>query len=127
MKLKHDKLPSHFALNLQHAPLHLVLVPVYRGGVPEEGGVKVGDVALAPDTTVGSLRATLQDQFQLHPGGFRLCRCRLMGPEASSHGRRGGARGNSKAPAPVPIHPGQDHHAAVDFFNGPADALVILD
>jgi hypothetical protein len=76
------------------------MTTLHRGGQPEERGVRVGDVALTGDTTLGSLRASLQAQFQL-PNGFRLRKRR------------------------VPIHPGQDHHAALDFFRGPGDALVV--
>ena len=82
-----------------------VLIPVYRGGQPEEEGVaggsqRVGDVALTAEVTLGSLRASLQSQFQL-PAGFRMRKRR------------------------IPIHPGQDHLAALEFFRGPGDALVV--
>ena len=77
-----------------------MLVPVFRGGQPEEGATRVGDVALTSDTTVGSLRAALQSQFQL-PAGFQLRKRR------------------------VPIHPTQDHHAALDFFSDRSSAIVV--
>ena len=77
-----------------------VLVPVYRGGQPEEGGARVGDVALTRDTTVGALRSSLRAQFTL-PAGFRLRRRR------------------------VPIAAGEDHRAALDFFRGAGDAVVV--
>ena len=55
---------------------------------------------LAGDVTLGSLRASLQSQFQL-ASGFRLRKRR------------------------IPLHRGQDHHPALDFFRGPGDALVV--
>ena len=77
-----------------------VVVPVYLGGQPEEGGARVGDVALTTATTVGSLRASLRAKFRLAPG-FRLKRRRTV------------------------VDEGRDREPALAFFRGYEDAVVV--
>ena len=78
------------------------LVPVYRGGTREEGGVRVGDVALTRDVTVGSLRETLAERF----GG---------GDARAFAMRRNGAV----------VDASHDTRAAADVFGGYEDAVVV--
>lgn len=77
-----------------------VVVPVYLGGLPEEGGARVGDVALTTATTVGSLRASLRAKFRLG-AGFRLKRRRTV------------------------VDEGRDREPALAFFRGYEDAAVV--
>ena len=77
-----------------------VVVPVYLGGQPEEGGARVGDVALTSATTVGSLRASLRARFRLGTG-FRLRRRRTV------------------------VEEGRDREPALAFFRGYEDAMVV--
>lgn len=77
-----------------------VVVPVYLGGQPEEGGARVGDVALTSATTVGSLRASLLARFRLGTG-FRLRRRRTV------------------------VEEGRDREPALAFFRGYEDAVVV--
>ena len=77
-----------------------VVVPVYLGGQPEEGGARVGDVALTSATTVGSLRASLRARFRLGTG-FRLRRRRTV------------------------VEEGRDREPALAFFRGYEDAVVV--
>ena len=83
-------------------PPEATLVPVYRGGTREEGGVRVGDVALTRDVTVGSLRETLAERF----GG---------GDARAFAMRRNGAV----------VDASHDTRAAADVFGGYEDAVVV--
>ena len=79
-----------------------VVVPVYLGGQPDEGGARVGDVALTTATTVGSLRASLRAKFRLG-AGFRLKRRRTV------------------------VDEDRDREPALAFFRGYEDAVVVVE
>ena len=79
-----------------------VLVPVYRGGMPGAGGVRICDVAVASTTTLGGLRSALAAHLGMSPRDGLAIR------------RRGTA-----------VPPTQDHLPASTYFGSYDDAVVL--
>jgi len=79
-----------------------VLVPVYRGGMPGAGGVRICDVAVASTTTLGGLRSALAAHLGLSTRDGLAIR------------RRGTA-----------VPPTQDHLPASTYFGSYDDAVVL--
>ena len=79
-----------------------VLVPVYRGGMPGVGGVRICDVAVASTTTLGGLRSALAAHLGIFPRDGLAIR------------RRGTA-----------VPPTQDHLPALTYFGSYDDAVVL--
>ena len=79
-----------------------VLVPVYRGGMPGAGGVRICDVAVASTTTLGGMRSALAAHLGLSTRDGLAIR------------RRGTA-----------VPPTQDHLPASTYFGSYDDAVVL--
>ena len=75
-------------------------VQVFMGTSDEAN--RLGEVLIGPETSVGELRRVVQARYSLQPG-FRLRRRN------------------------VPIHPGQDHYPADEFFSDATEDHIIVE
>lgn len=75
-------------------------VRVYIGSSDERN--RLGEVLIGPDTTIGELRRVVQARYNL-PATYKMKKRN------------------------VPIHTGQDHHPAYDFFTSEAEDHIVVD